>query len=230
MCTLTNHPEYPKIHSPYYRDDKGKFIFNQFSCPEFEYLWDSLWVWTEKVDGTSCRVGLTIHGPGLGQTDVAILGRTSKSQMPTSLVTAISNRFHDPEMEMRVQSIFIHDMVIYPYHITLYGEGYGKGIQKVGANYRANSVDFVLFDILIGRWWLNRETVNELGAKLHIPTVPLVATTTPQSMESIVQWGDNQSAWPGAQREGVVGTPICGLLDRSGRRIIMKIKGCDYGK
>lgn len=48
---------YPKIPSVFVRDEKThKFIDGQFRCPEFEYLQDNLWLWTEKVDGTNIRV------------------------------------------------------------------------------------------------------------------------------------------------------------------------------
>lgn len=230
---MTNHPEYPKINSPYKRDEKGKFLFDQFSCPEFDYLWDVPWQWTEKVDGTNVRVGLTI-----AQNDEAthhhvstvFMGRTEKAQMPTSLLTALTERFINSDMQQRIIDTFVDDTTIFPYHLTLYGEGYGKGIQKAGSAYSPTGVDFILFDIRVGNWWLKREAVVDIGAKLHIPTVPVLVTRTPLEMESYIQWGDNRSAWPNVEREGVVGTPVPGLLDRSGKRIMVKMKKVDYAR
>ena len=44
--------EYPKIQSIFKRDENThKFIDGVFSLPEFEYLKDNLWIWTEKIDG-----------------------------------------------------------------------------------------------------------------------------------------------------------------------------------
>ena len=49
--------EYHKIQSIYKRDEKTrKFIEGQWSLPEFEYLQNNRWLWTDKVDGTNIRV------------------------------------------------------------------------------------------------------------------------------------------------------------------------------
>ena len=49
--------EYHKIQSVFKRDiANGKIIEGKYSLPEFEYLKDNQWVFTEKVDGTNIRI------------------------------------------------------------------------------------------------------------------------------------------------------------------------------
>mgnify|MGYP001604261791 FL=1 len=48
--------EYHKINSLYKRDPRGKMLFGDYSCPEFEYLQNNEWSFQEKIDGTNIRV------------------------------------------------------------------------------------------------------------------------------------------------------------------------------
>lgn len=49
--------EYHKIQTCFKRDEKTKRIIEgDWTLPEFEYLKDCQWVFTEKVDGTNIRV------------------------------------------------------------------------------------------------------------------------------------------------------------------------------
>ena len=65
-----------------------------------------------------------------------------------------------------------------PYPITLYGKGYGGGIQKGGGAYtsktKGGAVSFRLFDVLVGETWLRRADVEDVAAKLSIKCVPLI--------------------------------------------------------
>ena len=70
-----------------------------------------------------------------------------------------------------------------PYPITLYGEGYGGGIQKGGGAYtsktKGGKASFRLFDVFIGETWLDRENVEDIASKLGIKTVPLISPPKP---------------------------------------------------
>ena len=66
--------------------------------------------------------------------------------------------------------------------ITFYGEGYGAKIQKGGGNYNPDGVDFVLFDVRCGDFWLKRENVRDVANKLGIEDVPVVGTGTLEEM------------------------------------------------
>jgi len=51
--------EYHKIQTVFKRNPKNKLktlLHGNYSIPEFEYLKDNEWVFTEKVNGTNIRV------------------------------------------------------------------------------------------------------------------------------------------------------------------------------
>ena len=53
--------EYHKIQTVYLRDPETKYktlLVGQYAKPEFAYLANNEWVFTEKVDGTNIRIGL----------------------------------------------------------------------------------------------------------------------------------------------------------------------------
>ena len=108
----------------------------------------------------------------------------------------------------------------------LYGEGYGAGIQKVGVNYRPDK-DFVLFDVRVGRWWLQRQDVEGIASMLGLDVVPVVGRSTLFDAIDIVREGI-RSAWGDFQAEGVVARPAVELARRDGSRIIAKIKCRDF--
>ena len=55
--------------------------------------------------------------------------------------------------------------------VTLYGEGFGAKIQKGGGNYIPNGQSFILFDVVIDGWLLQRKNVQDIATKLGIDTV-----------------------------------------------------------
>ncbi len=110
--------------------------------------------------------------------------------------------------------------------VTLYGEGHGAGIQKGGGNYSATP-EFVLFDVLIGGFWLLRVDVEDVAQKLGLRVVPLVLTGTLHDAIKTVRSGLT-SGWGNFPAEGLVGVPAAGLLDRAGRRLMVKVKRADF--
>ena len=156
--------EYHKIQTVFKRDMGTKhktLLEGQFSLPEFEYLADNAWVFTEKVDGTNIRVMLKNGAIVFG-------GKTDAAQIPAQLVAVLNDRFLP--LASRMQEMFSGDA-------CLYGEGYGAKIQKGGGNYRPDQ-DFVLFDVRVGDWWLQRADVEDVAAKLGINVVPIVGVGT----------------------------------------------------
>ncbi len=210
--------EFCKINSVFKRDEKGRFIMGEFSCPEFDYLLHSPWRWTEKIDGTNIRVLISLDDEGHPFTKFG--GRTDNAQMQTPLLDRLVWLFPD-ECAHRVLST--------PGSLVLYGEGYGKKIQKVGSLYNPDGVDFILFDVKVGKWWLQPEAVAEIAANLGVRCVPVVhPEATLWSAIEMVSHNLVSSEWPGVPIEGLVGTPTTGFLDRGGRRVIVKIKGIDF--
>jgi len=202
------HP-YPKIHSIFRRDKGGKFT-KEFACPEFEYLRDNEWMWTEKVDGTNVRVMWhCVAG------EVRFGGRTDRAQMPTFLIARLQELF-PPKKFVR-----------YDYDLCLYGEGYGAGIQRGGGKYKADGVDFVLFDVKVGDWWLRREAIEDIASWIGIMVVPIMGEGT---LNGALDWVEDglESRWGEFEAEGLVLKPKTELRDRAGRRIITKVKTKDF--
>lgn len=205
--------EYHKIQTVFKRDmeNKGKTLLEgQWTLPEFEYLAGNQWVFTEKVDGTNIRVML--HD-GM----VTFGGKTDSAQIPAQLVARLNERFLP--MATKMWEVFGCDA-------CLYGEGYGAKIQKGGGNYRPDQ-DFVLFDVRVGQWWLQRFDVEDVAQKLGIDVVPIIGEGTLYDAVAEAKAGI-VSKWGDFQAEGIVARPKTELQTRDGKRIITKIKCCDF--
>lgn len=208
--------KYHKIQTVFVRDPAANFktvVVGEFSKPEFNYLKNCEWVATEKVDGTSIRImwdGSTItYG-----------GRTDKSQLPASLFKRLQDLF------MGKEKIFTDRFGTAM--VCLYGEGYGADIQMAGAHYKATQ-DFVLFDVRVNEWWLERNNVTDVAGYFGIEVVPIVKIGTLEQITEFVSDGF-KSCWGEFLAEGVVMRPKVELLSRKGERIITKLKLMDFGE
>lgn len=202
--------EYHKIQTVYLRDPATKhrtLLMGQYSLPEFEYLAGNNWTYTEKVDGTNIRV---IVKDG----QVQFGGKTDAAQIPAKLVAMLRNTFDPARLTAQ-----------FPDGATLYGEGYGSGIQS-GGTYRADQ-SFVLFDVLVGEWWLQRKSVEDVAAALMLDIVPVVGHGPLNEMIDMVKTGF-VSNWGKFTAEGIVARPDTELRTRSGHRVITKIKHKDF--
>jgi hypothetical protein len=204
---------YHKIQSLYKRDPitKYKTFLNEFSIPEFGYLFYNDWVFTEKVDGTNIRVMFD------GE-DVCFGGKTDKAQMNMDLLNALENIFK-PKLSM-FKELFPNKT-----EVCLYGEGYGAGIQKGGCYRQDKSV--VLFDIKIGRWWLQRDDIEMIARNLECDIVPIIGVGGLDRAVAITKEGFG-STWGDFIAEGLVARPLVELKSRSGERIITKLKHKDF--
>ena len=165
--------EYIKIHSIFKRDEKThKFIEGEWSLPEFEYLQKNQWTFTEKVDGTCIRIMWDTQMVRFG-------GKTDNAQIPAFLIAKLQDLFPISKFQEHFPKT----------SICLYGEGYGARIQKSGGNYISNGVDFVLFDVLAGEWWLQRKDIEEVAIKFNIKTVPIIGHGTISDAVQIIKSG-----------------------------------------
>src|SRR5574343_525938 len=199
-----------KRHTLFKRDPQKNFekvIPGEFSLPEFAYLKDNIWEFTEKIDGTNIRVIWD------GESKVTFAGKTDKAQIPSFLLTKLNDLFTAELMN----SVFEESPV------CLYGEGFGARIQKGGGNYINNGVDFILFDVRVGRWWLKRTDVEDIASMLCIRVVPLVGLGNLEQMVELVKL-PLKSAFGQFPAEGIVARPFYELFSRSGERIITKLK------
>lgn len=203
---------YHKIQSVFMRDPDNKyktFLFGQYTLPEFDYLANNEWVFTEKIDGTNIRVMLTDAGIEFG-------GKTDKAQIPAKLVKHLQDTFTEDKLRSQFEDG----------GCCLYGEGCGAGIQKGGGNYYQDQ-RFVLFDVRVGPWWLKRDAIEDIAKNLDIPVAPVIGTGTLHDAVKLCQEGFN-SAWGDFPAEGIVARPKVDLLARSGDRVITKIKLKDF--
>ncbi len=208
--------EYNKIESLFNRDKETfKFIEGDFRLPEFEYLKDNVWTYTEKIDGTNIRIGWN------GE-DIEIGGRTNNAQIPTFLLARINELFTKEKLVAMFNENPAEEV-----SVVLFCEGYGAKIQKGGGNYILDGVDLALFDIKIGVWWLKREDVEGIAQSLGLGVVPLVGEGTIAGAVLEVKNG-YASRYGNFLAEGMVLRPKVELKSRSGHRIITKLKNKDF--
>jgi len=217
--------EYHKIQTVYKRNPDTNYktlIEGEFSKPEFEYLKDCDWEWTEKVDGTNIRIIFNLS-TGVQQ----IKGKTDKAQVQPVLLEVLEKIFNIDKFDMVNELFNKIDDDTGDFVVCLYGEGYGNRINK-GGKYRSDH-GFVLFDARIGHWWLKRETLVEIADKLGLEIVPVIGRGTLLEMVEKVRAGFT-SEWGNFQAEGIVARPAVDLMARNRSRIITKLKCKDFRK
>lgn len=206
--------QYEKIETVFCRDTNGtkRLILDNYCNPTIAYLKDNMWLFTEKVDGTNIRVHWDGHKVEFG-------GRTDKAQLPGPLLNKLNEMFVTTEAEELFEQTWGDKDVI------LFGEGYGPKIQN-GGEYRSD-VSFILFDVLVGDNYQEREWVEKTAQMFNIDVVPIVLTGTIQDGIDYVM-KHPRSTMGTAMMEGVVGRPMIELRDRRGERVIIKIKWEDF--
>lgn len=220
---------YPKIETLFDRDKSThKVNLGEYRLPEFKMI--DKWLVTEKIDGTNIRIELK-SGPTVGgiSRHVSYHGRTDRAQMPTTLV----NWLHEHIPQEKVLDAF--DLAT---RVTIFGEGYGAGIQK-GGNYRSD-VSFRIFDVVVDdgdwRWWLNWDSVRNIAAKLEVKTVPVFGVDLSMNKAialvhglSSVTFAEHKNPETVEQKqEGVVCKTEPIMLQRNGQRIVWKLKRKDF--
>lgn len=115
--------------------------------------------------------------------------------------------------------------------IYIYGEFYGKKIQA-GGNYDKENNRFSIFDICQQGWFVPIDLFNEYANKLGLDIVPYIGQMTITEAEKMVKEGFKtlvpNATNPNYIEEGIVARPVIPIKDTRGKRIIVKIKTCDY--
>lgn len=208
--------EYTKISTIYKRDTNGtkKLIDGSFCNETVEFLKDNQWLCTEKIDGTN--IGIVWDGHR-----VSYQGRTETAQIPAHLVCKLVELFGGPVNEEVFEQKFGEMPVV------LFGEGYGPKIQK-GGNYRSD-VSFILFDVYLPQQnlWLKRDSVEDIAKTFGIDVVPIIITGTLAEAVAYVK-SKPKSTIGTANMEGLVCKPTVDMLDRMGRRVVVKVKVKDF--
>lgn len=211
---------YPKINTAFKRQNEKpcNIIPCTYATPDIEFLRDCNWIWTEKIDGTNIRIGWNLTDQEvIGNVEIG--GRTDRAQIPK-------------ELQERLDQLFTWQKMVDTFgggKITLYGEGFGRRIQKGGGDYISDGVDFILFDVKCGDWWLHRKDVEQIAAALDIRIVPVIRICSIPTMIRLVQHGFD-SHFGNREAEGVVGRPMVQMFGRKGERIITKLKTNDFRK
>lgn len=234
---------YTKINTLYKRDSKNQIIIGDFSNAETEMLKDLLWECSEKIDGTNASIHIipgnidhVEHKISEGGADISynvfdeytieIHGKTESARIPSKLLANMQDICGNTDFVSALTYNGIPPQTI----IKIFGEGYGEGIQK-GGRYTKDQ-KFIVFDIKIGERYVRRSVVEDICAKMNLDIVPIIGYMTLSSAEEMVKRGFKSliAEDKTLQAEGLVCKAPMGLLDSQGRRIITKIKTCDYEK
>lgn len=215
--------EYPKIETLYDRDKKTFKVYpTKLRWAEFDNI--KRWQITEKVDGTNIRVSLKADGT------INFGGRTDNAQMPGHLLNYLQATFTTDKL-LTAFSLTEGDEVV------LFGEGYGEKIQKGGGKYR-QGVSFRLFDVVVGKWWLEPESIADIATKLGVRAVPSLGEIDflPKSIEELraiighagYSTAAQEDGGVGCEAEGIIARTSPLLFTRQGARLMWKLKLRDF--
>lgn len=185
--------------------------------------------------------------------NVAYKGKTDNAQIPKMLYAYLTTELTEDKvlnalgltkemyvtdelMQEKTWSVLNTQFNVYeldetkiPKRYTLYGEGYGAGIQAAGYYRKDNS--FIGFDVKVDDMYLLRENRDEIFNKLGVDIVPFVGKFTIDEAIEYVKKGFNSNiAQETHLAEGLVLRTPMGLKTRKGERIIFKVKTCDFNK
>ena len=210
--------EYPKIDTLLERDESFR-VTDVLKRPVLADI--SKWIVTEKVDGTNIRVSFQRE-----EGTIKVGGRSDNAQIHADLVRYLYEAF-TPE---KMTPLFIEGAAPES-RITLFGEGYGAGIQKGGA-YRPDKA-FILFDVLVEAageaYWQDDACVTDFAARLVIQRVPILGEWSLTEIMERVRMGIPSVVGAGRlPMEGVVARTREPLFDKRGQRLILKLKTRDY--
>lgn len=218
--------EYSKIQTLFKRDNAGIIIPTEFTYPEFEFMKDCKFRGELKVDGTNTRI-IIIPSSLYNKTFIEFKGRTDRAIIPEPLQIELNRLFN----EEKVINYFDNSENDFNEPIIIYGEGYGKKIQSCGSKYCKDHAKFIVFDIKIGEWWLNRESIEQICKDLNLEVVPIMGYFTLQEAIDFVKIGfKDPIAEEDLDAEGLVLKTDLNIRRRNGERIITKIKTHDFRK
>ena len=123
-------------------------------------------------------------------------------------------------------AIHIEEVPVY-----IYGEFFGKKVQK-GGNYDKDNNRFSIFDICQQGWYVPIDMLYNYAEVLGLTVAPYIGAMTIPEAEEMVKKGFKtlvpDVSNPDYLEEGIVARPVVPIKDPRGKRIIVKIKTCDY--
>ena len=248
-----------ELPNPKWKAFQNKIILGHFSDDYMEYIKDLKFDCFSKIDGTSSKIvyypstGECFCG---GKTDNADIVGTGQKPFLDNIIDRIkpilaelfpkeSAKFvpvtNDKNQIIRTDSgeyftptehgfytVEVEEVPVY-----IYGEFFGKKIQK-GGNYDKDKNRFNIFDICVQGWYVPINMLNDYAAKLGLDVAPYIGQMSIPEAEKMVIEGfktlvPNVSN-PDYLEEGIVARPVVPIKDPRGKRIIVKIKTCDYNE
>lgn len=212
--------EYQKIETLYKFDNATKTYTDEFYSPYVEYLRNNKWLSSEKIDGTNVSVQFDGHR-------VEFHGRTERSVLPKEVLSALTEKFADSEVEF--EQLFCGKPAI------LFMECYGGKIQ--GGVYGGKE-RLIGFDIMVDGQYLDKRCIGEIFAKFGVDCVEFKEIENlDEAINEVKSWTENTQAGISKYcekgttvKEGLVCVPAVRIHDNQGKRIIVKIKVKDIKK
>ena len=233
---------------------QNKIILDEFSDDYVKYLRDMKWDCFSKIDGTNSKIvyypstgecfcgGKTDNADIVGTGQKVFLDKIIERILPTlkEMFPKESAKF-TPKLDDKQQIEYLDIPGTHPENIKavmleeqpiyIYGEFYGKKIQK-GGNYDKDNNRFSVFDICQQGWFVPIDVLNEYCEKLGLEVVPYIGRMNLEEAEKMVSDGFQTKvpnvSNPDYIEEGIVARPSVPIKDPRGKRIIVKIKHCDY--
>ena len=247
-----------ELPNPKWKAFQNKIIKGSYSDDFMGYIKDLKFDCFSKIDGTNSKIvyfpstGECFCG---GKTDTADIVGTGQKPFLDAIIERIKPTLAElfppesakfaPVMNDKNQPVYrdLNGEVVTPdrawaYTVELeeapvyiYGEFFGKKVQK-GGNYDKDNNRFSIFDICMQGWYVPIDMLNDYAQKLGLDVAPYIGQMTISEAESMVAKGfktlvPNVSN-PDYLEEGIVARPVVPIKDPRGKRIIVKIKTCDY--
>lgn len=179
-----------------------------FRSPTLYYLSSANWRPRRKIDGENIRIKWD------GE-QALWNGKTNAFNCSANFTEYMNNTFIEEIFEEK----FGRDKTV-----ILYGEHVGKKVQKNDLGLDKDEV--VLFDVQINGIWLDYDNVKEIAQYFNIRHHS--DFESPLDEEDLVTIIREVGAGEFKNWEGIVATPAVEMLDKTGKRIIVKIKNKDY--
>ena len=247
-----------ELPNPKWKAFQNKIIKGSYSDDFMGYIKDLKFDCFSKIDGSNSKIvyfpstGECFCG---GKTDTADIVGTGQKPFLDAIIERIKPTLAElfppesakfaPVMNDKNQPVYrdLNGEVVTPdrawaYTVELeevpvyiYGEFFGKKVQK-GGNYDKDNNRFSIFDICMQGWYVPIDMLNDYAQKLGLDVAPYIGQMTISEAESMVAKGfktlvPNVSN-PDYLEEGIVARPVVPIKDPRGKRIIVKIKTCDY--
>jgi len=146
-------------------------------------------------------------------------GKTNKFVPQKEYYDFIESHF----LEERFEEVFGRDKEVY-----IFGEFMGPKVQ--GNELGLKEKIFIIYDIQIGNIWLEENSIREIADKFQVTTCYdyLEDKQCSCDQKTLDDWIGSVAGGEFNKWEGVVIEPVGQLRDRSGKRIICKVKNKDY--